>query len=509
MPEQNKDIIPPGSSCAYQSYDVETLRPLNDETYTRIYELDWKKEEFEGKSVLDIGCNSGLLSLWALHLGAKSVTAYDVQEPLIEFFSNVIERNGLPIFLDKKSFSELDPTSDRRDIVLFMEVLHWVVAQGMPLRDALRKVASLTGETLYIETPWSVREPSIIAQTNLNEFDYSADQILEELGRHFHEVRVVRFMHYFGYNSQSKRVLIRAHGPRQEAAVLAKLDHTDILNVSLSLGTNPAVLLNSAQGPLVLKTVSPESRLNILDDTLFNRMFNEIISYSSTCLVHPVQVQGSFRVEKDGQYFMVFPFIGDLAKERYESNFLSIDDLINIATAVRRDLRGASRELINDLWNAQFFLTCEDTNFDITSTLNLSADLLERLSSLLILAKNAGLADLDAIQHGDLQTGNIVFDRHHTPRCVDLDNFRLGTVYSDMLMTLAWQGADPQHFQCGCDKLRNEELRPVGDIDVAIASGHLLQWVATVLNICRSRELGNIITRFQVGFANLLRWRPE
>ena len=55
----------PENACAYERYDPETLEPLNEETYVRLQELGWSKADFAGRSVLDIGCNSGLLTMRA------------------------------------------------------------------------------------------------------------------------------------------------------------------------------------------------------------------------------------------------------------------------------------------------------------------------------------------------------------------------------------------------------------------------------------------------------------
>ena len=79
----------PKNTCAYECFDPDTLEPLNDVTFTRLAELGWAPTEFKDKEVLDIGCNSGLLSIYAARLGAKHVYAYDVQQPLVDFFAEL------------------------------------------------------------------------------------------------------------------------------------------------------------------------------------------------------------------------------------------------------------------------------------------------------------------------------------------------------------------------------------------------------------------------------------
>jgi SAM-dependent methyltransferase len=204
----------PDISCAYENYDPNTLKPVNSSTFTRLMELGWTKEEFEGKSVLDIGGNSGILSLYAHNLGAKKIRYVDVQVPLVEFFQSVVSKHELPIDIERKGFLDLNPETDSKDIVLLMEVLHWLVDQGGTVPDSLEKLAALTNDTLYLETPWDAKEPSIAAKGIVFEEHYNIEMIIRELQSHFETVEMVRFMSYFGEMANSKRILIKATGKR-------------------------------------------------------------------------------------------------------------------------------------------------------------------------------------------------------------------------------------------------------------------------------------------------------
>lgn len=216
----------PDISCAYENYDPETLKPVNDSTFTRLMELGWTQQEFEGKSVLDIGGNSGILSLYAHNLGAKGIRYVDVQEPLVEFFRSVVSEHELPIEIERKGFLDLKPETDSKDIVLLMEVLHWLVDQGGTVPDSLEKLAALTNETLYIETPWDANEPSIAAKGVVLDEHYNIETIVRELQSHFKTVEMVRFMSYFGDMVNSKRILIKATDKRSDCSqkTSAKID---------------------------------------------------------------------------------------------------------------------------------------------------------------------------------------------------------------------------------------------------------------------------------------------
>lgn len=214
----NLALAVPDISCAYEEYDPSTLVPVNQSTFTRLMELGWDKSDFEGKSVLDIGGNSGILSLYAMNLGAEDISYADVQAPLVDFFQSVVTEHNLPISVEKKGFLELSESEDQKDIVLFMEVLHWIIDQGGNVADSIEKLAGLTRETLYLETPWDVNEPSIASRGKVTEEEYSMELIVRELNKYFENVQLVRFMSYFGDMQNSKRILIKASGRKVDSA---------------------------------------------------------------------------------------------------------------------------------------------------------------------------------------------------------------------------------------------------------------------------------------------------
>src|SRR4030095_5482531 len=106
----------PEKACAYERYDLKTLEPLNGETYIRLQELGWSAQDFTGRTVLDIGCNSGLLTMYALRLGAAKVDACDVQPAFVEFVSGVVQAQGLPVTVSGINFNNLCPAERKADI---------------------------------------------------------------------------------------------------------------------------------------------------------------------------------------------------------------------------------------------------------------------------------------------------------------------------------------------------------------------------------------------------------
>ncbi len=484
----------PENTCAYERYDPNTLDPINGETFVRLQELGWRSEDFSGKTVLDIGCNSGLLTMYAVRLGAARVHACDVQPLLVQFVAQVVENRKLPVKVTKTAFNDLRPDQDKADIVLFMEVLHWAVSQGVELRRVIQQLAELTGEVLYIEFPWSVKEPSIQKQTKLTEERYSAEAVLDELTRHFSDVRVVRFMRYFGFESQSVRVLIEARGKRRETEVLLRLPKVYSLDVALSRGRNESYLLASARGPMVAKLLAPECNLARIPESLCDRMFDEISANRPSTLVMPEKIQGSYLLTSAaGRRWMVFPFVGrfpSAGKTRPASS--DIERLIDLFVDVRRDLRRVSADLLDALRRHGVFVSVGAlASSDAQWSTNpgelepIRDSLLEAIREI----QNLDSGLFDGLCHGDLQTGNFVLDESERVRVVDLDSICIGPIYSDGLLGLIWRGGSETVLGTFCEKLREEETRPVSRVDVIFAIARGLLWFSAV----RSNNTNSVI----------------
>jgi len=497
----------PANTCSYDHYDIETLEPLNADTYVRLQELGWVREEFSGKSVLDIGANSGLLTMHALRLGAVKVHACEVQPELAEFIREVAERKTLPVDVSIMPFHELDPAQEEADVVLFMEVLHWAVSQGLSMADTIQRLARLTRETLYLEFPWSVTEPSIKAQTSLTEDSYSADTALDELTKYFEDVRVVRFMHYFGWNTESKRVLVRARGRRPEAELVAALDDTYSLDRPLSLGRNESYLLTSPRGTQVGKLLAPASGIAQLPKKIRRRTFDGFLSAGVSTIVPPDSIGDDYVAElPDGRHFMLFPFVGSPVAGASRALRHSIESLTELFVAVRRDFRTVGDRVVKGLRK-------EDLKIEVKGLLADDApwrDGAERYLPVAaveeILSAHKGDEEIfDALCHCDLQIGNIVGDENGGLRVVDLDTMRVGSIYSDGLLGLIWRAASTVDLERFCEMLSEEESRSPrrGDVAVAVACG--VAWFAAIRPFDDAEIVVGQIERFASGLESAVR----
>lgn len=123
-------------------------------------------EEVRPKTVLDIGCNTGELSIIAARLGAQ-VVAIDNDQQVVEHVFQRASRdslNVLPLVVDAASPtpgrgwmnrelpSFLDRATGAFDLVLAMAVIHHLLAtNGIPLSDVIDLFARLTRKTVALE----------------------------------------------------------------------------------------------------------------------------------------------------------------------------------------------------------------------------------------------------------------------------------------------------------------------------------------------------------------------
>jgi protein arginine N-methyltransferase 1 len=68
---------------------------LKDEVRTRTYEMAIMQNShlFEGKTVLDVGCGTGILSMFAAKAGAKHVYGIDCSS-IVEQARKIVDING-------------------------------------------------------------------------------------------------------------------------------------------------------------------------------------------------------------------------------------------------------------------------------------------------------------------------------------------------------------------------------------------------------------------------------
>lgn len=192
----------------YECFAVDPLAPLNDETRSRLEQLRSDLKPVSGLTVLDIGCHAGLASVVSLEMGAKSVLATDVSDEFLNSIAAWSGRKDLPLSVEQASFAELDE-SHRRDVVLLLEVYHWLAKQGWSAEAVAEKLDLLASQYVVIESPWDATDPSAARRGSEVSADYSLYRLLDSLCGLGFEVAFMGLTTYFPPEYNRARFLCR------------------------------------------------------------------------------------------------------------------------------------------------------------------------------------------------------------------------------------------------------------------------------------------------------------
>jgi len=478
-----EDLRVPESSCKYEIYNPTNLKPSNHSTCTRLTELNWSTELFKNKSVLDIGCNSGILSLYANKLGATSIKSVDVQESFVDFFTAVVSEHNLPIQVEKIGFNELKAETHAADVVLFMEVLHWIVDQKGSVEDAIYKLATLTEETLYLETPWDTKEPSIAKKGIINSEQYNIELIIKELQKYFDTVQVVRFMSYFGEMENSKRILIKASDKRENFESMKTLNGVNPLNLSLNAGTNQIQLMTGVKGAVILKTLPKESMLPLLDTKSANALFDTLAS-SGGHVLPPLKMGDEYIFENDKkQHVMLFPFVGNL--EHYfqdQMRHSPVSNPLRLAVECRRTFQQIPYDVVQEIKEktVPIGLSIDNELGNLFTNLISDHGLTEFIDDVYENNKILDRGVEDSVIHNDLQLGNMITDMHGKDWILDLDILRSGTAYSDFICCAIFNNSPKEMVLELYHEMVEINGRHIQLTDMYFAMTVVLKWISTI-----------------------------
>jgi 2-polyprenyl-3-methyl-5-hydroxy-6-metoxy-1,4-benzoquinol methylase len=494
-PMTTQSAAPTAFGCPYDQYDPDTLAPLNQNTILRISGLGWTEKDFKGKTVLDVGANTGLLSIQAARLGSKEIHATEVVQVAVDLIEQVAKRHVFPIRVSRKDFKGLQPVTDSADVVLFMEVIQWVMRDGdISVKDVVAKLIQLTRETLYIEFPWDANDPQIQEMTKLTHETFSANLILTELSRYFRSVQFVRFMRYFGFtHSKGNRVLIKCSSLRPEAELLSRLDDTDSLDLPLggTVGMKRAYLLQSKTDLVIAKTIrsGPFSKLS---SVLQTKVFEELADGSPKHIVLPIKAAGRFVTRSGGEDWMLFPFVGAITGVGELVLDFSPAEIIATARQVSVELNAVSSSTMAALQN-------QDLSLHLSSYKRFTSEFLKPIFEIpwMQAVFEAALAHptsaLNTLIHHDLHAGNMIRD-NEAIRVIDLDSMQLGTIGTDLVNAAIWYNCSAAEIKEEFGALEQELSRQVQRSEYAYGVGIWLSWFAEASELDETIVLGRYAT---------------
>jgi SAM-dependent methyltransferase len=103
-----------------------------------------RKEDIKDKIVVDIGCNLGAASFWAIENGAKSCYGFDVVPEAIDLANKIAEHYNLECYFGVKGFNE---PQEKYGSVAFCFACHDDIRNDKVLLENLKKY-----EVVYFET---------------------------------------------------------------------------------------------------------------------------------------------------------------------------------------------------------------------------------------------------------------------------------------------------------------------------------------------------------------------
>jgi ubiquinone/menaquinone biosynthesis C-methylase UbiE len=304
----------PEHSCVYNDFDPTTLRPRNRETAMRKVEIDLTKLEIAGKQVLDIGCNNGYLSLRCANGGASHITSMDVRDEYLSFLQEIVEARGLEARFNivNANFRDISTIEYESDVVFFLEVIHWVTSQGETIQRSIRRLWEMTRETLVIEFPWSVNEPSIRVQTTLTAEDYDASIIFRALTHHFNVVQVLGFGEYFGGQNGSCRALVVAREPKTTPVLESYIP--GIGRTERCIRPDKLWLSFAGETAYAVKRLPMDAKLRVVPTNVYRHVLMELTKCKTFSIPQFKQFDGDSIIFSSGEprneQYLVYSWIG-------------------------------------------------------------------------------------------------------------------------------------------------------------------------------------------------------
>lgn len=126
------DANAPGTGLAYYSLEVDGYSFPGERPWLERWSLLQGLTDYQGKRILELGCNMGLLSSFFLkEMGATAAMAVDADETILRAAQHVANALGVRPTLVQQDFDACDTWEERLadfrpDIVFALSVLNWV-----------------------------------------------------------------------------------------------------------------------------------------------------------------------------------------------------------------------------------------------------------------------------------------------------------------------------------------------------------------------------------------------
>lgn len=109
---------------------MDILTQIRTESYKNA--IDYNADVFKNKIVLDIGCGTGILSIFAAKAGAKHVYGIEFAD-IADYAREIVKKNGLSdrITIIKSKVEEAELPVDKVDIIISEWMGYFLIYESM------------------------------------------------------------------------------------------------------------------------------------------------------------------------------------------------------------------------------------------------------------------------------------------------------------------------------------------------------------------------------------------
>lgn len=173
------DASSPGCSTAYYSFTYKGCHFPGERPWYMRWDAIRRALDFEGKRILELGCNMGLLSSFASLHGAVNATGVDRDDRILEAASLVARALRADVRFERVDLAT-DPAWESRfrgaDIVAAMSLLHW-----LPELSRQRVLGFLSGHS---EVLYEGHDSLEVEMARLRAAGFAQVDVLAETERH-------------------------------------------------------------------------------------------------------------------------------------------------------------------------------------------------------------------------------------------------------------------------------------------------------------------------------------